>query len=139
MRLVTAHSDRVVEASSFFVDAFTTALEPGEIILEIEVPVEDSSEGWAYEKVAHSASGFAVVGVAVRVKKSGGRISMARVGVTGLAAHAFRDRTVEKLLEEAPIMPMHYPCSAKTSKPTPTSTPPPTIAATWLASMLHAR
>jgi carbon-monoxide dehydrogenase medium subunit len=98
-RLVSAKSERVVEASDFFVDAFTTALEPGELVVEIQVPVEGASEGYRYEKVAHPASGFAVVGVAARVVKSGGRITMARIGVTGMAARAFRAREAERLLE----------------------------------------
>ncbi len=100
IRLVSAHSDRTVEAADFFLDAFTTALEPGEIVLEVRVPVEDSIEGYCYEKVAHPASGFAVVGVAVRVKRSGGRIAMARMGVTGMGPRAFRERAAERLLEE---------------------------------------
>jgi aerobic carbon-monoxide dehydrogenase medium subunit len=98
-RLVSASSDRTVAAADFFVDAFTTALEPGEIVMEIQVPVEDASEGYCYAKVAHPASGFAVVGVAVRVKKAGDRITMARIGVTGMSARAFRDAAVEKMLE----------------------------------------
>lgn len=100
IRLVSDHSDRTVAAADFFIDAFTTALEPGEIVLEVRVPVEDSSEGYCYEKVPHPASGFAVVGVAVRVKRSDGRITLARIGVTGMGPHAFRDRNVEKLLED---------------------------------------
>jgi carbon-monoxide dehydrogenase medium subunit len=99
IRVVSASSDRVIAASDFFLDAFTTALEPGEIVLEIQVPAEDSAEGWAYEKVAHPASGFAVVGVVARVRKQGTRIAMARIGITGLAACAFRDRTAEQQLE----------------------------------------
>ncbi len=99
IRLVSAHSDRTVEASDFFQDAFVTSLEPGEIVLEIEVPVEESSEGSRYQKLAHPASGFAVVGVAARIRKSGGRIVMARIGVTGMGTHAFRDRAAEQLLE----------------------------------------
>ncbi len=71
IHLVAAHSDRTVEAGDFFLDAFTTALEPGELVLVVRVPVEQASEGYCYEKVAHPASGFAVVGVAVRVKREG--------------------------------------------------------------------
>jgi aerobic carbon-monoxide dehydrogenase medium subunit len=98
-RLVSATSERVVEAAEFFLDAFTTALEPGELIVEIQVPVEEASEGHRYEKVAHPASGFAVVGVAARIQKSGGRITMARIGVTGMGPRAFRAREAERLLE----------------------------------------
>ena len=68
-------------------------------MLEILVPAEDISEGYKYEKVAHPASGFAVVGVAARVKKNGGKVSMARIGVTGMGPRAFRDTAAEKLLE----------------------------------------
>jgi aerobic carbon-monoxide dehydrogenase medium subunit len=98
--LVSAHSDRTVPAPEFFVEAFTTALEPGEIILDIQIPAQGPTEGYAYEKVAHPASGFAVVGVAARLAKSGGAITMARVAVTGFGPKAFRDPAVEKLIEQ---------------------------------------
>jgi carbon-monoxide dehydrogenase medium subunit len=99
IHVVSAAGERTVGATEFFLDAFTTALEPGEIVADIEVPVEDKSEGYRYEKVAHPASGFAVVGVAVRMKKSGGKIVMARIGVTGMSGRAFRARNAEALLE----------------------------------------
>ena len=99
IRLVSANSDRTCEAGDFFLDAFTTALEPGEIVVEVQVAAEEPSEGYRYEKVAHPASGFAVVGVAARISKSGGQITMARIGVTGMGSHAFRARNAEKLLE----------------------------------------
>ena len=69
IRLRSAQGERVVEASEFFVDAFTTAMEPGEIVVAVEIAAEEASEGYKYEKVAHPASGFPVVGVAVRVKR----------------------------------------------------------------------
>ncbi|MGH9674109.1 MAG: xanthine dehydrogenase family protein subunit M, partial [Bryobacteraceae bacterium] len=45
------------------------------------------------------ASGFAIVGVAARVRRSGGKLAMARIGVTGLAGRAFRATGVEQALE----------------------------------------
>jgi carbon-monoxide dehydrogenase medium subunit len=99
VRLASAKSERTVAATDFFIDAFTTALEPGEIVVEVAVPAEESSEGYRYEKVPHPASGFAIVGVAARIKKSGAKISMARIGVTGMGAHAFRALEAERLLE----------------------------------------
>ena len=98
MRLVSSHSDRTVSAVDFFQDAFTTALEPGEIVLEVRAPVEGKDEGYRYEKVAHPASGFAVVGVAARIRKQGGKVAMARIGITGLGPRAFRATNVEELL-----------------------------------------
>jgi carbon-monoxide dehydrogenase medium subunit len=99
IRVVAAHRERIIAAEDFFMDAFTTPLEPDEIVVEVLAPVEDSKEGYRYEKVAHPASGFAVVGIAARIKKTGGKIAMARIGVTGLGSHAFRARNAEALLE----------------------------------------
>ena len=97
--LVSAKSKRELALADFFVDTFTTALEPGEIISEVILPIEDSSTGTSYQKLYQPASGFAIVGVAARVKMSGGKVAMARVGVTGLAGKPYRATTVEKALE----------------------------------------
>jgi aerobic carbon-monoxide dehydrogenase medium subunit len=98
IRLVSAKSDRTVAASEFFQDAFTTAIEPGEIVMEVRAPVDQGSVGYRYEKVAHPASGFAVVGVAARIRKNGDKIEMARIGVTGVSPRPFRATAVEDLL-----------------------------------------
>jgi len=92
-------SERTVSAEDFFIDTFTTALEPGEIVREVIVPMDGGDTGTNYQKVLQPASGFAIVGIAVRVRKSGGKISMARIGVTGLANKAYREREAEKALE----------------------------------------
>ncbi len=97
-----AKSQRTVAASGFFLDTFATALEPGEIVSEIIVPVEDAGAGTSYQKMAQPASGFALVGVAARLRRSGGTIVLARLGVTGLAPHAYRAASAEKALEGTP-------------------------------------
>ena len=94
-----AKSERTVTAEDFFVDTFTTALEPGEIVREVIVPVDGDGTGTSDQKVLQPASGFAIVGVAVRLRKSGDKISMARIGVTGLSNRAFRAKEAEKALE----------------------------------------
>ena len=99
VRLASANSERTVAAADFFQDAFTTAIEPGEIVVELLVPAEEASEGYKYAKAPHPASGFAVVGVAARVKAANGKISMARIAVTGMGPRAFRDTAAEQLLE----------------------------------------
>ena len=92
-------SERTVEAKDFFVDAFTTALEPGEIVREIVVPTEDSATGTIYEKVAQPASGFAIVGIAVRIRRVGVKIGFLRIGVTGIANCSYRATAAEAALE----------------------------------------
>jgi carbon-monoxide dehydrogenase medium subunit len=45
------------------------------------------------------ASGFAVVGVAVRIQKTDGKITLARIGVTGLSNRAYRAKAAEEALQ----------------------------------------
>lgn len=92
-----AKSQRTVSSVDFFIDAFTTSIEPGEIVSEVIVPVD--SAGTSYQKMLQPASGFAIVGVAARIVRSGGKITLARIGVTGLSNHAYRATATEKALE----------------------------------------
>ena len=59
--------ERVISADDFFVDLFTTALEPDEILTEIRIPALGSNTGAAYAKMANKASHYAIVGVAAVV------------------------------------------------------------------------
>jgi carbon-monoxide dehydrogenase medium subunit len=86
-------------AREFFVDLLTTQLRPGDIVPEVRVPADGGHTGTAYAKLHQPASGFAVVGVAARVMLSAkGVIEGVAVGVTGVAAKAYRGTTVEKAL-----------------------------------------
>ena len=99
VRIVSAKGERTARVEEFLVDALSTALEPGEIVREVIVPIETAGTGVSYQKMVQPASGFAIVGAAARARKSGGKITFVRVGITGLAAKAFRAASVEKLLE----------------------------------------
>jgi aerobic carbon-monoxide dehydrogenase medium subunit len=101
LRLVGRNGERTLPAEEFFVDSFTTSLRAGEIIREILVPVEELGTGVRYEKVAHTASGFAVVGIAVRLRRLRGKITLARIGITGVANRAYRATAAERVLEGA--------------------------------------
>jgi len=68
-------SNRRIAADDFFEGMFTTALEDGEIITEVRVPVPETAN---YQKFEQPASRFALVGVFV-ARYAGG----VRVAVTG--------------------------------------------------------
>ncbi|MFL6212530.1 MAG: FAD binding domain-containing protein [Blastocatellia bacterium] len=91
--------ERVIAADDFFVDMLTTALDAGEILREIRIPVPSGRYGQAYVKAAQPASGFAVVGVAVHlVRGASGACEAASVGITGVASKAYRAAGVEAAL-----------------------------------------
>jgi carbon-monoxide dehydrogenase medium subunit len=99
MVAASANGERVIAADDFFVDMLTTALEPGEILREIRIPVPEGRYGQAYLKVPQPASGFAVVGVAVHlVRNQGGACESASIGITGVASKAYRASGVEAAL-----------------------------------------
>ncbi len=90
---------RTIAADDLFVDLFTTALAPDEIITSVSFPALDGA-GTAYEKFRHPASGYAVVGVAVKIATgSDGKVESARVAVTGATSKATRATAAEEALQ----------------------------------------
>lgn len=89
---------REIAAKDFFSGLFTTALKADELITAISVPAYGKGTGGAYEKHAHPASGYAVVGVAAIVMVSGGNITAARLAVGGVTVNPVRATTAEAAL-----------------------------------------
>ncbi|HEY4173891.1 MAG TPA: xanthine dehydrogenase family protein subunit M [Rhodopila sp.] len=82
---------RSIAADDFFQGMFTTALEQGEIITAIELPIPQKS---AYEKFRNPASRYAIVGVFVAKFPSGARLAITGAGQGGV----FRHTEMEKAL-----------------------------------------
>lgn len=80
---------RRIAAKDFFVDIFTTALEPGEVLAAIHIVPSVAGTQFRYRKIRHPASGYAVVGVAVSACLKADIVSHASIGITGAAGHAF--------------------------------------------------
>ncbi len=96
--LTSATSQRTVAVGDFFIDTFTTSLEPGELVTEVIVPVEAGLTGTSYQKFLQPASGFAIVGVAARIRREAGKITVARIGVTGVSGNSYRALKAEAAL-----------------------------------------
>ena len=93
------NGERTINASEFFVDILTTALEENEILTQIRFPALPPRSGTAYLKFDHPASHYALTGVAAVVTLGGdGSIAQARVGVTGVGPKAYRAEGVEQAL-----------------------------------------
>jgi CO/xanthine dehydrogenase FAD-binding subunit len=59
--------ERWINAKDFFLGMFTTALEPDEILVEIELPVSPSRTGWSFMEVAPRVGDYALMGVSALV------------------------------------------------------------------------
>jgi aerobic carbon-monoxide dehydrogenase medium subunit len=93
---LAGRTTRVVAATDFFAGALTTTAAPDEILISVSVPA--TAPTVSYQKLAQQASGFALVGVAAVLDLQGNVCVRARIGVTGVAANAFRAKAVEQAL-----------------------------------------
>ena len=96
--LRSQRGERVVPLDGFFQGAFVTDMAPDEILTSLRRgPLPDGAKG-SYQKMAHPASGYSIVGVCAVVASSGGSISHARVALTGVGEVAYRAKAVESAL-----------------------------------------
>lgn len=93
---------RTVAASDFFVDYLTTALEEGELLVEIRLPKLAGEWGQRYEKFNRVAQAWSIVAVAALVRREGDTIAEARIGLTNMGPTPLRASAVEAALAGAP-------------------------------------
>lgn len=96
--LRSVDGQRAGPADGFFTGAFTTALKPHELMLELRFPRQPAGAGVAYRQLMQPASGYSMVGVAAVVARTGGTLSHVRVGITGVGEIAYRAKAVESML-----------------------------------------
>ncbi len=83
-------SSRRIAADDFFQGMFTTALEPGELLVAVEFPIPEKA---GYAKMRNPASRYVMAGAFVA--KTGGQV---RVAINGAAACVFRQADMEAAL-----------------------------------------
>ena len=79
---------RSVPAAEFFKGIFETALEPGELLTEIQVPKPASPSAWSFQKFNKRAIDFAMVGAAVQGTGPNTGVALVNMGSTPLRATA---------------------------------------------------
>jgi carbon-monoxide dehydrogenase medium subunit len=95
----SASGERTTAVDGFFEGAFTTGLQPGEILTEIRLPGPRDGVGSAYVSLEQPASGYAMVGAAaVVIADAAGHISSATVALTGVGDHPYLAIAVETAL-----------------------------------------
>jgi len=99
--VVGPNGRRTVAAADFFVDYLTTALEEGELLVEIRVPKLAGQWGMHYEKFNRVAQAWSIVAVAAVVRREDGHIAEARIGLTNMGPTPIRARAAEAALAGA--------------------------------------
>ncbi len=95
--------EREIKSRDFFLDTFTTAIEPTEVLTEIRFPRRPKGAGGAYTKLERKVGDFATAGSAVIVRlATDGRIDTAGVGLTAVAESPFAATDAEAILAGQP-------------------------------------
>jgi len=90
--------DRAVAAEDFFVDWYTTALGPGEIVTGVVLPPGGAGARSAYDKLVRVSGDFAIVSVAAVARLERGAVAGLRVAVGGCGPRPVRVAEAERAL-----------------------------------------
>ena len=91
--------DRVVSIDDFIVDSYATAVQDGEMAIEVRFPVPSRRTAGAYEKIERKVGDFATVAAAVQITLGdGGICTDAGVAITAVGPTALRVPRAEQIL-----------------------------------------
>jgi carbon-monoxide dehydrogenase medium subunit len=100
LTVASAKGTRSIPAEDFTLDYFEVALEPGELLTEIQIPEPPPHTGTVYTKFNIIDSDLATVGVAVSVTlSSGDSCQDIRIALGAVAPAAMRAKKAEEMLK----------------------------------------
>ncbi len=100
LKLASPKGERTMAVEDFTLDYFETALEPGQLLTEIQVPVRPHHTGTAYTKFNVIESDLATVGVAVSItlNSKDGTCADVRIALGASAPSPIRAKQAEEVL-----------------------------------------
>ena len=94
---------RSLTAAEFFRGPLTSALEPGELLVGVEIEPPPPGTGWAFLEVARTHGAFALTAAAatLRVDPDGG-VAHARLGLAGVGSTPYAPEWLDEVVGETP-------------------------------------
>jgi len=94
-----AGGERVIPITQFFTGIFSTALRPGEILVEIRIPAPPPRSGGAYVKLERKVGDFATAAAAAQVTiGADGKIARAGIALTSAGPTPIKATAAEQFL-----------------------------------------
>jgi aerobic carbon-monoxide dehydrogenase medium subunit len=84
-QLEGASGAREVASGEFYQGAYFTALEPGELVTSMSIPVPAGGHGYAYEKLKRKVGDYATAAAAVVLTVANGKVATCSIGLTNLS------------------------------------------------------
>jgi carbon-monoxide dehydrogenase medium subunit len=100
VNMVSQEKERSLPLEDFFIDIFETALEDGELLTEIQVPILPKKSAVAYEKfnIIKNYQGIVSVAASITMDQDGVECKDARIVLGAAAATPLRAKEAEKML-----------------------------------------
>lgn len=102
LKVAGEKGERTIAARDFFVDTFTSSLEPSEIVREIRIATPPDGSRGTYLKFSRRSQDWAIVAVAAQVTSSGHDVKNVAIGLTGMGNTPIRASAVEQALRGKP-------------------------------------
>jgi carbon-monoxide dehydrogenase medium subunit len=112
--ITSADGERVVPIDEFFYGFYMTAIQQGEILTEIRIPVPPVGTGSAYHKLERKVGDYATSGVAVQLTLGkDGTVTSAGIGLTNVNPVPLRASRSEEVLVGKPLTDENIALAAK--------------------------
>jgi len=100
VKLASLERERILPLEDFFIDIFETALEEGELLIEIQVPILPKKTAMAYEKfnIIKNQQGIVSVAASITMAEDGAGCKDARIVLGAAAAISLRTKEAEQML-----------------------------------------
>jgi carbon-monoxide dehydrogenase medium subunit len=90
--------ERRIAADAFFTGIYETALEPDELLVSVELPVERNGAAHFFQEFARRHGDFAIVGLAAQAELQGGTLARLRLGYFGVSDKPMLAAAARKLI-----------------------------------------
>jgi carbon-monoxide dehydrogenase medium subunit len=95
--------ERVLPANGFFLDTYSTQMQPDEIMTQIRIPIPPAGTGWCYSKLKRKTGDFASAAAAVLLRMQGGSVADVQIALTNLGATPLKASAAEASLRGKPL------------------------------------
>lgn len=99
VHIASSRGGRTLAACDFFTGSLVTALEPDELVTQIEIDTLPIGTGWGFQEFARRHGDYALAAVAVTMQREDGVAADVRVGLMGVGEMPMRAPRIEAMLE----------------------------------------
>jgi aerobic carbon-monoxide dehydrogenase medium subunit len=101
--IVGKAGERRVAARQFYQGAYVTALQTGDLLTAVRIPVPAAGHGYAYEKLKRKVGDYATAAAAVVLTMKAGKVEACSIGLTNVADTPLWAEEAAKILTGSPL------------------------------------